>query len=650
MLSLLQGESIVTASTSSVKFWSPKQLALYAAKGSRGSLTFNRISTSSSAGSRRLSDTAGITEALASKSSSDHQSPFVRTQQQQSQQQPAQAQVPTSPQAARVVEQASQAQPMEIPVGPPRMQPRPSRAHEFVRVAAEGPPAGPPSICSEYSVPSSSAYSSSAPSSRAPSSRGPSSTQGTYPSPYPGSHPSSYGPGWMNPAGAAGGRAVPHIPWVLNCDPPLGAAPGAPYGPFGAAAAGGMGAAGGHSSCVAQGWAGTAPMSTARAPMSPVPGLFRGVSSPPMSPTMAGGVPPWQSPAPTRPLSPAQWQQQQQELAMQQHQEEQQRKQQEGQRREQQAKLEEEQARQRAWQRTQHLVSVPQQRGLDAGSAFIKGAAPAAAAKPVAASAILSPGKSATGTTAKVPPGVQTSPKTQAAAAAAGSSRSALSDIMPADPVKPGKQQQQGMREDSSSAVEKVQAVEQAQVEQLQLQKQEEVDAPARAQAEVAAHCGYQFVRQLPDQTMFGSSRALQVRCSRTNRLRTLLQVPRNELRQLAADGTAFGDFKDQLVDASKVHHPHMLQVQEVFVGPLHLNIVLEECSAGRLLDYPAKQASAWGSGPGAAAAAALSPEFARWFFQQAVLAVHYYHSLFGSAEHRSKLSMMNTLLKVRRL
>jgi hypothetical protein len=149
---------------------------------------------------------------------------------------------------------------------------------------------------------------------------------------------------------------------------------------------------------------------------------------------------------------------------------------------------------------------------------------------------------------------------------------------------------------------------------------------------------------------MFGSSRALQVRCSRTNRLRTLLQVPRSELRQLAADGTAFGDFKEQLVDASKVHHPHMLQVQEVFVGPLHLNIVLEECSAGRLLDYPAKQASAWGSGPGAAAAAALSHEFARWFFQQAVLAVHYYHSLFGSAEHRSKLSMMNTLLKVRQL
>jgi hypothetical protein len=65
-------------------------------------------------------------------------------------------------------------------------------------------------------------------------------------------------------------------------------------------------------------------------------------------------------------MSSAQWQQQQQELAMQQHQEEQQRKQQEGQRREQQAKLEEEQARQRVWQRTQHLVSVPQQRGLDA--------------------------------------------------------------------------------------------------------------------------------------------------------------------------------------------------------------------------------------------------------------------------------------------
>jgi hypothetical protein len=217
-------------------------------------------------------------------------------------------------------------------------------------------------------------------------------------------------------------------------------------------------------------------------------------------------------------------------------------------------------------------------------------------------------------------------------------------------PVRPDKQQQQQGRDDASFAVPTAKVFEQIQAEQLRLKQQEEAAAIAGAQADVAAHCGYQFVQQLPDKSMFGSSRALQVRCSRTNRLRTLLQVPRSELRQLAADGPGFSAFKEQLVNASKVHHPHMLLLHEVFVGPLHLNIVLEDCSAGMLLDYPAKQASARGSGPDAAAAAGLSPDFARWFFQQAVQAVHYYHSRFSSAQHHSKLSMMNTLLKVRLL
>jgi serine/threonine protein kinase len=178
--------------------------------------------------------------------------------------------------------------------------------------------------------------------------------------------------------------------------------------------------------------------------------------------------------------------------------------------------------------------------------------------------------------------------------------------------------------------------------------------------AELAAHSGYQFVRQLLDQTIFGSSRALQMRCSRTNRLRTLLQVPRSELQHL--DHTQQQQLVQEVQLASSMHHPHMLQVQEVFVGPLHLNIVLEECSAGRLLDYPAKQqaagmcaaagvaatsaapaaARAEAAAPEAAPEAALSPEFARWFFQQVVLAVHYCH-----AKGVTGLAIEHTMLKV---
>jgi serine/threonine protein kinase len=178
--------------------------------------------------------------------------------------------------------------------------------------------------------------------------------------------------------------------------------------------------------------------------------------------------------------------------------------------------------------------------------------------------------------------------------------------------------------------------------------------------AELAAHSGYQYVRQLSDQTIFDSSRALQVRCSRTNRLRTLLQIPRSQLQHL--DQTQQQQLVQELQLASSMHHPHMLQVQEVFLGPMHLSIVLEECSAGKLLDYPAKQhaagmaAAAGVAATSAAAAAAraeaaareaapeaaLSPDFARWFFQQVVLAVDYSH-----AKGVTGLAIEQTLLKV---
>jgi hypothetical protein len=139
--------------------------------------------------------------------------------------------------------------------------------------------------------------------------------------------------------------------------------------------------------------------------------------------------------------------------------------------------------------------------------------------------------------------------------------------------------------------------------------------------------------------------------------------MPRSRLQGLE-DTNAWGlqELQEQMVAASGLHHPHLLQVQEVFLGPLHLHVVLEECSAGRLLDYPAKQAAAWGltaapdSGPTAPTAAALSPELARCCFQQVVLAAHYYHTQLcnstdgRAAPHPSKLSVKNALLKVRLL
>jgi hypothetical protein len=203
--------------------------------------------------------------------------------------------------------------------------------------------------------------------------------------------------------------------------------------------------------------------------------------------------------------------------------------------------------------------------------------------------------------------------------------------------------------------------------------RQREADVQADIVAELSAHCGYQFLSQLPNHSLFGSSRALQVRCTRTHRLRTLLQVPRARLQQQDAYG--LGLFREHLVAASSVQHPHMVQVQEVFVGPLHLNIVLEECSAGKLVDYPATQARLWGpaasqpatkdtegaAGTAAAAAAgaadakraSVAPNLARWFFQQVVLAADYYHTHLGNptgsgaAQQPSRLSIKDVLLKV---
>lgn len=212
----------------------------------------------------------------------------------------------------------------------------------------------------------------------------------------------------------------------------------------------------------------------------------------------------------------------------------------------------------------------------------------------------------------------------------------------------------------SVGALQQVQQALGSEAERAELAQHSANDLPAQLAAELAAHSGYQFVQVLPDQTLFGSSRALLGRCSRSNRLRTLLQIPRSQLQGLGdTDAWGLQELQEQLAAASDLHHPHLLQVQEAFLGPLHLHIVLEECSAGRLLDYQARQAAAWGlsaapgGGPGAPIAAALSPELAVCFFQQVVLAAHYYHTQLGNstdgraAPHPSKLSVKNTLLKV---
>jgi hypothetical protein len=165
----------------------------------------------------------------------------------------------------------------------------------------------------------------------------------------------------------------------------------------------------------------------------------------------------------------------------------------------------------------------------------------------------------------------------------------------------------------------------------------------AQSAAELAPH-GYHFTGVFPDQLQYGGSRTLQVRCSRTNRLRTLLQLPRGQIQQL--DGTQHQQLLSELQLACSLHHPHTVKVQEVFLGPLHLNIVVEECSAGRLLDYAAKQ-QAWAMQTAGYSTAdmppALSLERARWLFQQLVLAVQYCH-----AKGFTGLAIEHVMLKVR--
>lgn len=124
---------------------------------------------------------------------------------------------------------------------------------------------------------------------------------------------------------------------------------------------------------------------------------------------------------------------------------------------------------------------------------------------------------------------------------------------------------------------------------------------------------------------------------------RPLLQIPRAQLQQL--DGHQQQELAHSLQHASDLHHPHTLQVLEVFLSALHLNIVLEECSAGRLADLADKQHSTLPAAGAGAGAGALSPDLARLFFQQVVLAVDYCHAM-GVAG----LAVEDSLLKVRSL
>lgn len=178
--------------------------------------------------------------------------------------------------------------------------------------------------------------------------------------------------------------------------------------------------------------------------------------------------------------------------------------------------------------------------------------------------------------------------------------------------------------------------------------------------AELSAHCRYRLVKLLPAPHMFGPVRALQVSCNYTNRLRTMLQLPRTELQKVQQAGPqGWSLLHQELQLAGELHHPHLLQLQEIFLGPAHLEMVLEECSAGRLVDFPAKhsaQSAAWTRLEAATAGpAALSADFARWFFQQLVLGVDFYHQKVAqdceqqqrSPPGVSSLSIRDAVLKV---
>ncbi|KAL4423967.1 hypothetical protein ABPG75_001268 [Micractinium tetrahymenae] len=74
-----------------------------------------------------------------------------------------------------------------------------------------------------------------------------------------------------------------------------------------------------------------------------------------------------------------------------------------------------------------------------------------------------------------------------------------------------------------------------------------------------------------------------------------------------------------EIINHMKLRHPHIVELQEVFLTDTHLVLVLEYAPGGDLAEYVTKHRG-------------LPEDVARWFFQQLVIAVDYLHRMASPA------------------
>ena len=126
---------------------------------------------------------------------------------------------------------------------------------------------------------------------------------------------------------------------------------------------------------------------------------------------------------------------------------------------------------------------------------------------------------------------------------------------------------------------------------------------------------------EVVDSERFGS---FVIHASSNGRPVTILRLPRDSLALSAG-------WQQQVQTAVQLRHPHIQQVQELFLDQKHLNVVLGPCTGGSLQQYVLQMGGR------------LSEEQTRWLFQQLVLAVDYLHSM-----RVVGLGLENTMLQVR--
>ncbi|KAL4423944.1 hypothetical protein ABPG75_001245 [Micractinium tetrahymenae] len=84
-----------------------------------------------------------------------------------------------------------------------------------------------------------------------------------------------------------------------------------------------------------------------------------------------------------------------------------------------------------------------------------------------------------------------------------------------------------------------------------------------------------------------------------------------------------------EIINHMKLRHPHIIDLQEVFITPTHLVLSMEYAAGGDLADFIRTRRG-------------LSEDLARWFFQQLVIAVDYAHRMGVTSRD---IKMENTLL-----